>query len=194
MVIGPINRVLGHIVETRRMIISPPSEFISDVLKSLSTTWASHRKSFRLREIETLVGKLNHIVISAPWSKFIMGQLCVSVASALCVSEAHLITSSAAFREIVRALHAAPPPGADVNTYSFFAGDKARRIHHSPRLFHINRTLRAELQLIHDALSLPTTYHLSPIAHLVPCTPLPVVCGDSSLDAAGGFSSFLGFW
>ena len=100
------------------------------------------KKSIGLREIETLVGKLNHITIGAPWLKFIMGQLYVLVALALCVSQAHLITSSAVFREIVRALYAAPPPGADANTYvSFFAGDKAGRIHHSPRLFHINRTL-----------------------------------------------------
>jgi hypothetical protein len=195
MIIGPINRILGHIVDTRRMTIAPPPDFMSELSKSLSTTWASHRKSFRLREIEILVGKLNHVAIGAPWLKFLMGQLYVSIASALRVSEAHLISSSAAFREVVRALHAPPPPGAHTGTYvSFFAGDKSRRIHHSTRLFHINRTLRAELQLVHKALLLPPAYLSSPIAHLVPRTPIAIVRGDSSLDAAGGYSSALGFW
>jgi hypothetical protein len=195
MVIGPINRVLGHIVDTRRMTISPPPEFMADLTKSLSTTWAPHRKSFRLREIETLVGKLNHVAIGAPWLKFLMGQLYASIASALRISEAHLISTSAAFRDVVRALRAEPPPGADPSVYSsFFTGDKARRIHHSTQLFHINRTLRAELQLVHEALLLPPTLHSSPIAHLVPRTPTAVVRGDSSLDAAGGYSLTLGFW
>ncbi|KAL3790760.1 hypothetical protein HJC23_010039 [Cyclotella cryptica] len=169
--------------------------FVANLIKSLSTTWASHRKSFCLCEMETLVGKLNHVAIGTPWLKSIMGQLFVSIASGLRVSEVHLVTSSAAFHEVARALHAAPPPGADTTTYvSFFAGNKARRIHHSTRLFHINRTLRAELQLVHDALLLPPTFHSSPIAHLVSRTPLAVVPGDSSLDAAGGYSSSLGFW
>ena len=176
MVIGPINRVLGHIVDTRRMTISPSPEFMVDLTKSLSTMWASHRKSFRLREIEALVGRLNHVAIGAPWLKFLMGQLYVSNASALRISEAHLITSSTAFHKVVRALRAAPPPGANTSLYvSFFAGDKACRIHHSNCLFHINRTLWAELQLVHEALQLPPTFHSSPIADLVPRTPIAVV-------------------
>jgi len=46
MTIGPINKVLGHIVDTRRMMIATPPEFISDVVTSLSTTWGPHCKNF----------------------------------------------------------------------------------------------------------------------------------------------------
>jgi hypothetical protein len=45
MVIGPINRVLGHIVDTRRMTISPSPEFMVDLTKSLSTTWRATGKA-----------------------------------------------------------------------------------------------------------------------------------------------------
>jgi hypothetical protein len=75
MTISPVNRVLGHIVDTRRMTLSTPPEFIADVASSLATMWGPHRKSFTLREIETLVGKLNHMALAAPWLRFLMAQV-----------------------------------------------------------------------------------------------------------------------
>jgi hypothetical protein len=67
-------------------------------------------------------------------------------------------------------------------------------VHHNPQRYHINRTLRAELGLIRDALALPPSFHACPIAHLVPRTPIACVRGDASLAAAGGYSADLGFW
>jgi hypothetical protein len=42
MVISPIQRVLGHIIDTRRMVISTPLDFVQDVIHSLRTTWGPH--------------------------------------------------------------------------------------------------------------------------------------------------------
>ena len=42
MVIGPVNRILGHIVDTLCMTISTPSEFLSEVLTSLTIMWGKH--------------------------------------------------------------------------------------------------------------------------------------------------------
>jgi len=194
MTIGPVNRVLGNIVDTRRMTLSTPLEFIAEVQTSLTTTWGPHRKSFTLREIETLVGKLNHMALAAPWLKFLMAQVYTSTASSLRCSEAHLIATSASFQADLKALKHPPVPSAPAAHTSFFLREHARQVHHNPQCYHINCTLRAKLSLIRDALALPPTSHSCPLAHLVPRTPTACVRGDASLSAAGGYSADLGFW
>jgi hypothetical protein len=195
MVISPIQRVLGHIIDTRRMVISTPPDFTQDIIRSLRTTWGAHRKSFTVHELETLTGKLGHMSISTPWLKFLLGQLYTSAAAALRHSHAHLISTSASFRALLRALRLTPSDPSDSDAYrSFHTSDLARRLHHNPASYFINRTLRSELHLILDALMLPRASHACPIAHMVPRTPSAVIRGDSSLLAAGGYSADLSFW
>lgn len=67
MFIAPINRVLGHIIGTRRLTVSTPPEFLAEILQSLQTTWGTHCRRFFLSEAEVLTGKLGHASITAPW-------------------------------------------------------------------------------------------------------------------------------
>ena len=50
------------------------------------------------------------------------------------------------------------------------------------------------MQLIHKGLLLPPLFQSSPIAHLIPRTPLTIIHSDSSLDSTRGYSSNLGLW
>ena len=103
--------------------------------------------------------------------------------------------SSAGFRAVLQALRQTPPTGADALAYTlFFVGDKARQIHHTTQLFHINGTLHTELALMRHALSVPSSYRSCPIMHLVPRTSAAIIRGDALLDAASGYSANLGFW
>ena len=54
--------------------------------------------------------------------------------------------------------------------------------------------MKDELRLIKLALESDRITKQCPIAHLIPRTPDSEAWGDSSLDAAGGFSTDMGFW
>jgi hypothetical protein len=77
---------------------------------------------------------------------------------------------------------------------SFYQTDSSRALQHAPLRHFINRTLQAELNLIRDALSNPTIQTAYSISHFIERMPLGTAFCDSSLHAAGGFSSDLRFW
>ena len=55
-------------------------------------------------------------------------------------------------------------------------------------------TLREELNLLREIFEDSSVKWSSPIAHLLPRVHDAVAAGDSSLRAAGGWSTDLGFW
>jgi len=78
MVISPINRILGHIIDTRRLTVDTLANFLNPLHAHLTTTWGPHRKSFTVLEAETLVGQLGHVSFAAPWLKHLISSLSVS--------------------------------------------------------------------------------------------------------------------
>jgi hypothetical protein len=194
MVVSYINKVLGHIINTRELTIAPPQEFVAEVLKTLEKTWGDHRKQFDTQMASELAGKLNHIALTAPWLNYLMPQLYLSLASALKMNQEEEIRTSKSFRKALRAIQQAPPTEEGQKIKSFHQSETAKRIHHKRTPYNINRSLRKELQLIRRALSDPTIHKSSPISHLIPRTPISTPCCDSSLHAAGGYSKELHFW
>jgi len=67
-------------------------------------------------------------------------------------------------------------------------------VHHSNKLFCINKTLKQELQLITAALTSPWIDTSRPIGHMIPRDPSGTGWSDSSLDAAGGYSLDMRFY
>ena len=70
LLVAPVNRILGLILDLHHLTISTPPEFIAATVKLLQMTWDPHHHSFKVKEAEELTGKLNHIVFSAPWLKY----------------------------------------------------------------------------------------------------------------------------
>jgi hypothetical protein len=77
---------------------------------------------------------------------------------------------------------------------SFYQAESARAIHCAKTKHFINRTLQAELNLIHVVLCDDTIPTACPISHLIICTLGGVAFSDSSVLAAGGYSPDLKFW
>ncbi len=102
MIIHYINKVLGFIVNTRKMTIETPSDFIRNVSKLMTTTWGKHRKSFTIKEAETLTGLLGHISNTAPWLKHLMSHLYTSISAALGSNTSYLICTNKSFREQIK--------------------------------------------------------------------------------------------
>jgi hypothetical protein len=193
MIINFINIILGHSVNTRTMLVSTPDKYLSQIIDLLSH-WHSHRKSFTLLEIETLVGKLNQIATSTPWLRHLMSHLYLSIGAALRDSRAYLLTNSAAFRNLLKLIKHSPATALEARVSSFSQAASASAVHRTRRQFFINKTMRDELRLIRLALTSPNLRKSTPIAHLIPRTPDAAAWGDSSLDAAGGFSTDMQFW
>ena len=95
--------LLGFLFNTQKMTIGITDEFCRDVLHLLDTTWHCERQAFTAKEIEMLVGKLNHIG-QAYWPLYhLMPHLYASLAYALRNNEDFLITSIRRFRKMVKA-------------------------------------------------------------------------------------------
>jgi hypothetical protein len=67
MTIAPINRILGHVIDTRRLSVDTPTDFLDPLREKLSSAWGPHRRSFTVLEAETLAGQLGHASFATPW-------------------------------------------------------------------------------------------------------------------------------
>ena len=190
MVISHFNKVLGVEINTRALDVGPPPEFVARTV-SLLSSFHKNRKSFTVQEMSTLVGHLSHIATTSRWLTHLLSHLYISIASSLQVNKAHEISTNKAFRDAIKALDT---PDTPAHHLSFHQGNIHRTIHKSPKLHFLNTTAKEELLLISQALTSPTISLRTPIAHLVSRDPTADGYGDSSLDAAGGFSVHCRFW
>ena len=202
MLINYLNKVLGQIINTRTMMVSTPPEYIAALSSSLTNTWL-HRKSFSLREISELTGRLGFVSDTAPWLRFLMSHLYTSIASALGLSHAHLYSTNKSFREMVKTARVGGAVSYTNLTLTFdqkardisFARSRVgKAVYNTPRRFFINRTLMRELALLHRTFTSDWIRFERPIGHFVDRIPSGKARGDSSLKAAGGFSVKMQFW
>eukprot|EP00984_Skeletonema_dohrnii_P032689 scaffold27225_cov80-Skeletonema_dohrnii-CCMP3373.AAC.3 len=191
MVISHFNKVLGVEIDTRQMTVGPPPAFISRTLDLLDA-FHEGRKAFTVQEMSTLVGNLGHIASTSRWLTHLLSHLYTSIATALRNNRAYEIETSAAFRDALRKASASELFTLDER--KFHAGVVNRIVYKSQRTYFLNQTAKEELHLIRAALSSSEISFRTPIAHLVPRDPTGTAWGDSSLDAAGGFSSDCKFW
>lgn len=189
MTISHFNKVLGMEINTRRMDVGPPPEFVATTIKLLDA-FHEGRKSFTVQEMSSLVGNLSHIANTSRWLTHILSHLYTSISSALKINKAHEIRTNKAFREALRRVDDAEFASSDQQTFT--EGFVNRTVHRSRRTHFLNHTAKEELRIIRQALSSRSLR--TPIAHLVPRDPSGKAYGDSSLDAAGGWSTDCKFW
>jgi hypothetical protein len=189
MIIHFRNKVLGLDIDTRKMTIGVPADYLVKVNKLLSTTW-NDRKSFFVNEAEILVGQLAHISNTALWLKHLMAHLYTSISAAIGSNTAILIATNKHFREQLRV---ARESDNDMEK-SFAQSESAKKIHNFKKKYWILPTMHEELALIKAALSNDAISKTCPIAHLIPNNDDAECHGDSSLDSAGGWSTDMEFW
>ena len=107
-IVTPVNRILGLVLDPRCLTIATPPEFASTTVALLRTTWGPHRRSFRIKEAKELTGRLTHIVIGAPWLKYLLGNVYASLAAALRLNNSHLIRTSKRFLAALQEICTAP--------------------------------------------------------------------------------------
>lgn len=191
MVISHFNKVLGVEINTRRLDVGPPPEFVARTLAQLNA-FHEGRKAFTVKEMSTLVGLLGHIATTSRWLTHLLSHLYTSIASALKINQAHELTTNKKFREAMKAV--ADDEFLTTHERHFYSGSIHRILHKSRKTHFLNATAKEELRLIKLILSSNSISLRTPIAHLVPRDPTGQACGDSSFDAAGGFSLDCYFW
>ena len=190
MMVSHLNKVLGQIIDTRLLDVGVPRSYIGDYLRLLKP-FHSQQKTFAVKEMEVLTGMLIHISSTTPWLKFLLAQVYVSVAAAIGDNKTHLSRTNRQFRIFLRESR---DPTTIPKTRTYAQSQTATAIHSSPRKHFINKTLQEELRLIMTVLSSKTTKFRTPLAHIVRRNPSAHAWSDSSLRAAGGYSTTIQFW
>jgi hypothetical protein len=191
MIISHFNKVLGMEFNTRQMDVGPPPEFLARTLSQLDA-FHEGRKAFTVQEMSTLVGHLSHIATTSRWLSHLLSHLYTSITSALQLNRAHEIDTNKAFRQALKKV--ATDEFITTNQRTFNEGFINRTIHKSKKTHFLNATAKEELRLIRLVLSSENVSLRTPFAHLVSRDPTAKAWGDSSLDAAGGFSIQCSFW
>ena len=78
MVISHFNKALGVDINTRRMDVGPPPEFVARTLDRLKA-FHEGRKAFTIQEMSTLVGLLGHIATTSRWLTHLLSHLYTSL-------------------------------------------------------------------------------------------------------------------
>jgi hypothetical protein len=59
--VAPIQTMLGLFIDTDRMILSVPDNYIQGVCLLIESTWHTHRQQFTVKEAQELTGQLGHL-------------------------------------------------------------------------------------------------------------------------------------
>ena len=78
-----LNRLLGVDINTRRLAVRTPAEYVQKTIAILESTWHERRFSFQIHEAETMTGRLGYIAESSPWLQFMMSCMHSCIARAL---------------------------------------------------------------------------------------------------------------
>ncbi len=63
--VTPIQTMLGLVIDTNRMTVSVPDDYIKSVRLLIDSTWHTHRQQFTVKETQELTGKLGHLAKGA---------------------------------------------------------------------------------------------------------------------------------
>ena len=89
-----------------------------------------------------LTGRLNHIAFSAPWLKYLLGNIYSSLATALCLNNSHLLCTSQHFFNALCILHTVPLSKDGYTMQTFHDSANAKFVHSCTLLHHISVNLR----------------------------------------------------
>ena len=105
LIVGPIQTILGLIVNSNEMTVRMSDEYLNEVRELITEKWNCKRKFFRVNDMQKLVGKLARLGEAAPWVYKLMSHLYTSLASALKSNKEFLEKSSPSFKELCQKIN-----------------------------------------------------------------------------------------
>jgi hypothetical protein len=196
--VAPIQTMLGLVIDTNRMIVSVPDNYIQGVCLLINSTRHTHRQRFTVKDAQELTIKLGHLAEGANWVFYLLTHLYASIAYALSVNKRFLADSSPEFQTLIKSLWSGYffcNVKDQICYISFAIKWSAKLVHQSRCQYNITKSMRQEIEFFREKLLPKSRICMeSPIAHIIPRMPTLITFGDSCLKGAGGYSRSLGFW
>ena len=195
---GPTQTMLGLNLNTRRMVVGMTPEYRANLHDIMRKHWHKGRKTFKIKEMLTLVGKLARLGEGAQWVYKLMAHMYVSLAEALSGNKQLLGEVSDDYKKLledIRCNRFVGKPSEVAKQVNFAMKKAARMPYHANFLFPIRTRLRIEMDFFKSALEPNSGIEFeTPIAHIIKRMPLAKAYGDSALQACGGYCTTLRFW
>jgi hypothetical protein len=83
LVVGPVQTMLGLVINTYQLTAGIPSNYVNKVILLLNNTWHYGCKKFTVSKAQKLTGKLGHLTQGATWIFHLLSHLYVSIVYAL---------------------------------------------------------------------------------------------------------------
>ncbi len=84
--VAPIQTMLGLVIDTNRMTVSVPDNYVQSVCLLIDSTWHTHCQQFTVKEAQELIGKLGHLAKGANWVFLLLTHLLSSLGGAKTLS------------------------------------------------------------------------------------------------------------
>jgi hypothetical protein len=102
--IAPIQTMLGLLINTNRMILSIPDDYIQGVCLLIESPRHTHCQRFTVKKAQELTGKLGHLAKGANWVFHLLTHLYASIAYALLENKKILADFSPEFQKLIKSL------------------------------------------------------------------------------------------
>jgi hypothetical protein len=196
--VAPIQKMLGLVINTNRMTVSVPDDYIQSVRLLIDSTWHTHCQQYPVKEAQELTGRLGHLEEGANWVFHLLTHLYASIAYALSENKRFLADSSPEFQTLIKSLWSGYffcNVKDQIRHISFAIKRSAKLVYQSRCQYNITKSMRQEIEFFHEKLLPKSRIRWeSPIAHIIPRTPTFITFGDSCLEEVGGYSLSFGFW
>jgi hypothetical protein len=196
LVIKDEQTMLGINIDATRLTVGISREYRQQCLELLDSEWKPEKYYFTVHEAQVLVGKLARLGQGAHWVYHLMSHLYTSVAYAISENDFFLSQSSPRFQNYVRKIRRRQfnrdeRPGKELR---YALKQASNMVHRLARRYAMVKTMRAEIEFFREALQESSGIKWeSPIALIIPRTPLGIMAGDSCLESGGGYSIPLRF-
>ncbi len=104
LVVGPVQTMLGLVIDTYQLTVGIPSNYVNKVRLLLNNTWHCGQKQYTVSRDQKLTEKLGHLMQGATWIFHLLSRLYAPIAYALSKNKRLLLESLREFQDIVNSL------------------------------------------------------------------------------------------
>jgi hypothetical protein len=147
--------MLGLVIDTNRMTLSVPDDYIQSVCLLINSSWHTHCQRFTVKEAQELTGKLGHLAKGANWVFHLLTHLYTSIAYALSENKRFLADSSPEFQTLIKLLHSgyfSCNVKDQIRHISFAIKQSAKLVHQSRCQYNITKSMCQEIEFFHEKL------------------------------------------
>ena len=191
--VGPHQVLLGLFYDTIKFTKGTTLDYRLDLLAYIDKEWPSTRDSITAHDMQVLVGKLARLAKGARWVYHILSHFYDQIAIALASNHRLLHYHSPRFKGLISCIKKGQMGTSKLSQDSgrivaFALKQASQLVHRSKSKHNISALLRADIEFFRWALlpdsGIPWS---SPLAHVVPRTPIGIPFGDACLTGCGGY-------